>query len=219
MAQTIIDSGKNKSPYSVSQVWSLIRHGLLLQGLRHAVAKIGIDIMPYYWVQEEATVSEKPVLKSTDQHFAFKSLDSDEIKTLLEKSDILNQEKISQSLKQGQECVGLVHNGDVAAYMFVELKDFIFKNRVFEIKPNEAYLLNMFTFDDFRGMNLAPYLRYFSYRYLEEKGITTKYSISNYFNKSAIRFKEKLNSKHLKLYMNIELFKTLQWHFTLRKLK
>ena len=86
-----------------------------------------------------------------------------------------------------------------------------------KIKENEAYLLNMFTFNSFRGKNLAPYLRYYCYRYLENRNITIKYSISNYFNKSAIKFKKKLNSKHLILYVNIELFKKLQWHFVLKR--
>ncbi|MEZ4792493.1 MAG: hypothetical protein R2783_03210 [Gelidibacter sp.] len=217
MPQAITQLEKKKSPYSFSQVWSLIRHGLFLQGLRHVIAKIGIDIMPYYWVEEEATRSKMPIIRTENQDFLFKSLNGQDIDSILAKSDALNQEKINKSVADGQECVALVHNGDVAAYMFVELKDFTFKNRLFKIQQNEAYLLNMYSFDDFRGKNLAPYLRYLCYRYLEEKGITKKYSISNYYNKSAIRFKEKLNSKPLKLYLNIELFKKFQWHFVFRK--
>jgi ribosomal protein S18 acetylase RimI-like enzyme len=208
-----------KSPYSLSLVWNLIRHGLILQGIRYVFAKIGIDIMPYYWVQEEAFLSEAPTIKSENQDFLLKSLDTKDIDAILAKSDSINQVKINQSIKDGQECVGLVQNGNIAAYMFIELKDFTFKKRRFEIKKHEAYLLNMYTFDEFRGQNLAPYLRYLCYRYIEEKGITTKYSISNYYNKSAIRFKEKLNSKHLKLFLNIELFNKFQWHFVLKSFR
>lgn len=217
MPQNIIHTEKKKSPYSVALIWNLIKHGLFFQGLRHAVAKMGVDIMPYYWVEEEHTRSEKPVIK-TDIHFVFKSLNAAEIDSIKTKSDSINQNKIIQSLADGQECVGLLSNNDVAAYMFVELKDFTFKNHLFKIRENEAYLLNMFTFEEFRGKNLAPYLRYLCYRELENRGIDKKYSISNYFNKSAIRFKEKLNSKPLKLYINIELFKKVQWHFLFKKL-
>ncbi len=208
---------KKRSPYSVKLIWQLIKHGLILQGVRYAFAKIGIDIMPYYWVQEEASLSQKPLIKTDSQDFIFKSLNNEEIKLILEKSDAINEKKIIQSLDKGQECVGLKFGNQIAAYMFIELNDFIFNNRTFKIKENEAYLLNMFTFETYRGKNLAPYLRYCCYRYLENRNIMVKYSISNYFNKSAIKFKKKLNSKHIRLDVNIELFKRLQWHFTLKK--
>ncbi|MCF6294301.1 MAG: hypothetical protein L3J25_01275 [Flavobacteriaceae bacterium] len=208
---------KKRSPYSVKLIWQLIKHGLILQGVRYAFAKTGIDIMPYYWVQEEASLSQKPLIKTDSQDFIFKSLNNEDIKLILEKSDAINEKKIIQSLDKGQECVGLKFGNQIAAYMFIELNDFIFNNRTFKIKENEAYLLNMFTFETYRGKNLAPYLRYCCYRYLENRNIVVKFSISNYFNKSAIKFKKKLNSKHIRLDVNIELFKRLQWHFTLKK--
>lgn len=208
---------KKRSAYSLKRVWQLIRNGLFLQGLRFGLAKIGLNIMPYYWVQEEITKAQEPVIKGENKDFHFKTLNQQNITSVLSKIDSINEKKINESLNKGQEMVGLENNGNIAAYMFIELNDFTHQNHVFEIKKHEAYLLNMFTFDEFRGKNLAPYLRYCSYRYLETKHINTKYSISNYFNKSAIRFKQKLNSKHIKLYVYIELFKLVKWHFRLKK--
>jgi hypothetical protein len=100
--------------------------------------------------------------------------------------------------------------------MFIELNDFEIKNHKFKLNTNEAYLLNMFTITNFRGKNLAPYLRYACYRHLEKRLITTKYSVNNYFNKSAINFKKKLNSKPQKLEVNIESFKSVQWNLVLK---
>ncbi|NND52624.1 MAG: hypothetical protein HKN54_09455 [Flavobacteriaceae bacterium] len=205
-----------KSPYSFKLFWQLLKHGLFLQALRYGLAKIGIDIMPYYWVQEEVIPTDEPKIKDDNEQFIFKPLDEDEINFILNNSDSINEQKIRQSLAVGQECVGLINNDNIAAYMFLDLNNFTFKKRTFNLKGNEAYLLNMFTFNDYRGKNLAPYLRYCCYRYLENRNINVKFSISNYFNKSAIKFKKKLNSKPLKLYMNIELFKKFQWHFVLR---
>ncbi|WP_299271809.1 GNAT family N-acetyltransferase [uncultured Psychroserpens sp.] len=211
----VMDSTKKKSPYSFKVISNLIKNGLFLQGVRHAFAKIGIDIMPYYWVQEEVLHTEKPKLR-TDEKFIFKRLEKQDLNVVIAEADSISENKIHQSFADGQECVGLVHNGQIAAYMFIELNDFEIKKRVFKLKPDEAYLLNMFTLTSFRGRNLAPYLRYACYRYLEDRNITTKYSVSNYFNKSAIRFKEKLNSKPRKLYVHIDLFKSLRWDFTLK---
>jgi hypothetical protein len=208
-------TNKNKSPYSLKVISDVIKNGLFLQGVRHAVAKIGIDIMPYYWVQEEVTSTEAPKLR-TEQSFTFSVLKKIDLSNVIAEADSITEKKINQSFANGQECVGLIHKGEIAAYMFIELNDFEIKNRKFKIKANEAYLLNMFTLPDFRGKNLAPYLRHACYRYLEKKQITTKYSVSNYFNKSAIKFKKKLNSKHRKLYVNIELFKSFQWNLVLK---
>lgn len=211
-----MSSTANKSPYSFKLFWQLVKHGLILQALRYGLAKLGIDIMPYYWVQEEVLPTEEPKIKTGSERFYFKPLDTAELNTIIEISDTINEQKIRQSLEVGQECVGLKTSDEIAAYMFLDVNDFIFKNRTFTLKKNEAYLLNMYTFDAYRGKNLAPYLRYCSYRYLENRNINVKFSISNYFNKSAIKFKKKLNSQPLKLYLNIELFKKLQWHFVLR---
>jgi DNA modification methylase len=101
--------------------------------------------------------------------------------------------------------------------MFIEFNDFEVNGRTFEIKPNEAYLLNMWTFHGYRGRNLAPYLRYESYKLLNKRGRTFKYSITDYFNKSSIKFKNKLNAKHLYLYLSIVLFRKYKWNFTLKK--
>lgn len=206
---------KKKSQYSFKVISDVIKNGLFLQGVRHAFAKIGIDIMPYYWVEEEVISTESPKLR-TDQLFTFKTLSKDDLGAIIAETDSITEKKIHQSFADGQECVGLTHEGQIAAYMFIELNDFEIKNRKFKLNANEAYLLNMFTLNDFRGKNLAPYLRYACYRHLENRNIASKYSVSNYFNKSAIRFKQKLNSKPKKLYVNIELFKSIQWNLVLK---
>lgn len=206
---------KKKSPYSLKVVKNTIRHGLFLQGIRHALSKIGIDIMPYYWVQEEVIPTNEPKLR-TDQVFTFKRLTLLNLKDVISNSDSINEKKIIESFEDGHECVGLLFNNEIAAYMFIELQDFKIKKRVFSLKSDEAYLLNMFTLPKFRGKNLAPYLRYKCYRHLEDRGITAYFSVSNYYNKSAIKFKKKLNSAPQKLYLNITLFNVVERNFTLK---
>ena len=126
-------------------------------------------------------------------------------------------DELVKGFNNGQLCIGLEHEKNIAAYTFVELNDFTFNYRTFELKNNEAYLLNMWTFHGYRGRNLAPYLRYKSYQLLKEQGRDVKYSITNYFNKSSIKFKNKLNSKHLKFYLSIVLFKKYHWNFKLKE--
>jgi hypothetical protein len=68
----------------------------------------------------------------------------------------------------------------------------------------------------FRGKNLAPYLRYKSYDILKKMGRSKIYSVSAFFNSSAVRYKEKLNAKNLKLALYIEIFKKIRWRFNLK---
>lgn len=211
----VVMTTKKKSPYSFKVISDVIKNGLFLQGVRHAFAKVGIDIMPYYWVKEEASPTEIPQLR-TDQKFVFRALEKPDLANVINKTDAINEKKIHQSFADGQECVGLTHEGKIAAYMFIELNGFEIKKRKFNLDSNQAYLLNMYTLPNFRGKNLAPYLRYLCYRHLEKREITSKYSVSNYFNKSAIKFKKKLNSKPEKLFLNIELFNSIQWNFVLK---
>lgn len=101
--------------------------------------------------------------------------------------------------------------------MFIKRKPFVFRKRAFELQPNEGYLHSMYTFEAYRGKNLAPYLRYHSYEFLEKEGVDTFYSVSEYFNKSTIKFKKKLNSKPKKLILSVVIFKKLTFNISLKK--
>ena len=68
----------------------------------------------------------------------------------------------------------------------------------------------------YRGKNLAPYLRYKSYEMLKEMGRDKLYSISEYFNSPAVKFKQKLNAKKLKIILFINLFNKFSRCFTVK---
>lgn len=208
---------KDKSP-SIFKRWKgVVKNGLFLFGLRNRLALIGLNINPYYWEHEEVDRCDVPVIKNHTSEFVLKPLGLNEVELITNHLPQVEKNKIFKSFEKGQQCMGLENNGEIACYSFIELNDFEYNNKVFKLKSNEAYLLNMWTFHNYRGRNLAPYLRYQVYRYLEKLGVTVKYSISQYFNKSSIKFKKKLNSKHRYLILNIVLFSKIKWNFTLKK--
>ncbi|MEJ2162824.1 MAG: hypothetical protein P8X60_05745, partial [Robiginitalea sp.] len=96
------------------------------------------------------------------------------------------------------------------------LGSFFYRGKEFKLNSNEAYLENMYTFEAFRGKNLAPYLRYQCYNLLAAEGKTQCYSISNYFNNSSLRFKQKLNAQHLELWLHMGLLKRFRGNFLLK---
>ena len=201
----------------IHKYWNIIRNGLFLFGLRNRLAKIGLDIRPYYWVEEEVEDCDEPIIKGDSFEYKVRYLDLEEIKLINKDKPKEYLANIIKGVENGQLCIGLEREKEIAAYTFVELNDFVFNKRPFKLEQHEAYFLNMWTFHSFRGKNLAPYLRYQSYQLLKEKGIDKKFSITEYFNKSSIKFKRKLNSKHLYLFLSMVLLKKYYWNFTLRK--
>ncbi|NNL15088.1 MAG: hypothetical protein HKO81_00420 [Flavobacteriaceae bacterium] len=201
---------------ATKRFWNIINNGLLLLGIRNRLVRIGINVLPYYWVQEEYTPCNEPPIICNPEDFKVKYLTKEEVGLIASKVPKRLGNELIKGFKNGQLCVGLKNNNTIAAYTFIELNDFTYNKRLFKLKDNEAYLLNMWTFHEYRGKNLAPYLRYKSYQLLREKGKDVKYSITNYFNKSSIKFKRKLNSKHLTLYLSIVLFKKIHWNFKLK---
>lgn len=207
---------KSKNASVIKRYKDIISNGLFMFGLLNRLAKIGVDICPYYWVQEETEPCEQPIIKD-DAVYSVRFLKLNELKAVCHLKPGQEYDKMMKDVENGHLVIALEKEKTIAAYTFVELNSFNFKGRRFDLKPNEAYLLNMWTFHDFRGKNLAPYLRYQAYRLLSERGIDTKYSITDYFNKSSIKFKDKLNAKPLSLYLAIVLFKKFTWNFTLRR--
>ncbi len=211
-----MDIVESKKISTSKRFWNVIRNGLFFHGLRNRLARIGINIMPYYWVKEEVHNCEEPKIKGNVADYKLRNLNLEELTLICKDIDNFIMDDLIDDFKNCDLCIGLENNKEIAAYMFIGLNSFDFKYRKIEILENEAYLFNMWTFHSFRGRNLAPYLRFKSYELLNEMGRDTKYSITEYFNKSSIKFKNKLNSKHLQLYLYIELFGTIKKHFLIR---
>ncbi|RKN81319.1 hypothetical protein [Ulvibacterium marinum] len=208
---------KNSNSSSIYRFWNVIRHGLFLHGITNRLARIGIEIVPYYWVREGVSGYNAPKIKGDSSGYSVKYLDLEEVEQICRNMPGLDKQEMLNGMAKGQLCMGLMHHKKCAAFMFVELNDFVFKKKAFKLANNEAYLLNMWTFNTFRGRNLAPYLRYQCYLLLAEMGRSSTFSITAYFNKSSIRFKEKLHAQNLWLCLHIGFFKKLHWNFMLKR--
>ncbi|MGB5668009.1 MAG: hypothetical protein WBM53_14285 [Maribacter sp.] len=213
-----MEINKNKS-YRIQWLKNILRNGLFLYGIRNRLARIGVDFDPFYWVLEASEECNQPKIKGDKSGYIFENIDIEEVKLIGKTKRGLSEEELLRGYQDGQICIGLRHKKEIAAYMFIELNDFKYNRKIFELKENEAYLLNMYTFESHRGKNLAPYLRYLSYQLLKDMGRDKLYSVSAYFNKSTIRFKKKLNAKHQKLFLYIILFKKYHWDFLLKTYK
>lgn len=211
-----MEGDKKGLSYRVKWMSNIIKHGLFWHGVRNNLAKIGLDFMPYYWVREATSPVTPPEIRGEDKDFEITTFGEAEINYIKNTIIGIEQKDLLADLKNGEICIGLKNREEIAAYMFIKCRPFTFRKRSFDLRPTESYLHSMYTFEAYRGKNLAPYLRYHSYKHLEKKGITNFYSVSEYFNKSTIRFKKKLNSKPMKLYLSLVIFKKWTMNFTLK---
>lgn len=209
---------EGKKFYKIQLIWYRIRYGLVLFSIRNMLTRIGIDICPYYLELEGLDQAIPPLIKGDQKSFTTVLMDTEEIVSIY-KTLGWNTAELRKSLEGGQQCIGLKNGEDTAAVMVMQLEEFSYKKKTIPLKANEAYLENMYTFQSYRGKNLAPYLRYQSYLLLQEQGKDVCYSVTEYFNKSSLKFKKKLNAEHLRFYLHINLFK--KWHrsFLLKDLK
>lgn len=204
--------------YKFKLLFIRARHGLLLMTLRHLLVRIGVDIGMYYWVIEGSEAILTPEIKGDTNDYEFGFLTEQDVESLKNIS-FINPNLLNKSNNNEIKLVGLKKSdtGKVAAFMFIEYKKFSYTKKDFKLKEGEVYLSNMYTYQDYRGKNLAPYLRYKSYELLKKEGIQRIYSITDYFNKSSQKFKRKLNAKNQSLYFDMILFKKFHKNFTLKK--
>ena len=192
-----------------------IQDGQVLFSIRNLLIRVGIHIGPYYWVREGAYPIDEPKIRldTTKCKVSYFSLEElEEIK----KTKTAFGSDFTGLLKDGQKCLGIKFDNEIATFMFIQYDDLLFRGRMFKLNENEVYLQNMFTYDKFRGKNLAPYLRFQCYQLLNQEGIDKIYSVTTYFNKSASNFKKKLKAENLQLNLYLILFKKYTWNFTLR---
>ena len=213
-----MEIGKNNIYYKYKWLKNIYKNGLLWQGIRNRLARIGIDIMPYYWEIGSINI-DQPQIRDDASKYKISLFGEKEL--IFAKNNIIGIEHkdLLLDLKDGDTCLGIKRNEEISIYTFIKHKGFEFRGRQFSIQTNEGYVHNTYTFEAYRGLNLAPYLRYQCYQYLKDKGITTYYSISEYFNKPTLRYKQKLQVKPLKLYLSVILFKRWFFNYTLKSYK
>jgi GNAT superfamily N-acetyltransferase len=197
-----------------------VHYGLTLQSLRNLFLRMGIDLSPYYLFQEGINFTDIPEIKDFYTDYSCELLKAEDMKTV----GAINyagytEDKLLKLLEAGEQCIGIKHDDEIVAFMWINFNEINYKSTIIPLHGDEAYLWFMYTRESYRGKNLAPFLRYKSYKMLKEMGRNKLYSISDYFNSPAVIFKKKLNAKKLKLIFFVQLFKKLPKSFTLKLYK
>ena len=192
------------------------KHGMLLHAFKNKLKDIGLNINPFYYVQEGLGDLQEPKIKGNPSEYTVSYFGPEEIKIINEDRNNGPLEEMLRNLEEGQLCIGLKHKGRPVAQMLAKPGLIQFGNKHIHLESHEIFLSNMYTIKAYRGKRLAPFLRYHSFLFLREQGFTQWYSISEAFNKATIRFKQKLNSEHKALWLELGFFNRKSWFLKLR---
>ena len=212
-----MEKSKNGILNRLKCIATYIKYGLFLHGVRNNLAKIGLDFMPYYYCKSLSSKVNSDQIKTPDLDLKLSIFGKTEINYIKNSILGIGDNILFQDLDNGVTCIGLKKDDDIVAFLFIRSQTFYFRNRLFNLNENEHFFVFMYVYENYRGKGIAPYLRYQCYKLLEKEGVNTFYSISEYFNFSAIKYQKKFNAKPLELCLSIKLFKKNIWNFTLKK--
>jgi Acetyltransferase (GNAT) family len=194
------------------------RQKKLLLYTTYVLSKMGILIIPFYLTQESPQDNLKIKISSKYESIACGFLPRSDIEKIYnhpETREYAQRER--EFINDNCLCFGLKQNDEIMAFMWCNLRRCHINWLPLNLQDNEAYLFSAYTYNKYRGMNLAPYLRYQFYKALHEIGRTRFLSLTEYFNSAAVSFKKKLNAKHVKLSIYVRFFSRFHRTFTLKR--
>ncbi len=201
------------------QIKTIINNNSVLQFLFDR-SKSLVLFVPFYLTREgldnQTGAEVNPKMKIDDWGLVY--LPASDMKQVSETPGVKETEQdLVKRLEAGCLCLGLKNGSTIVAHMWCNLSMCDSPLLGFPLKQNEAYLTGARTLEEYKGKNIAPYLRYHFYKLLHKMGRTELYSVTEYFNKSAIKFKEKLGARQAGFYVHLCFLKRYRTVILLRR--
>jgi len=186
-----------------SSVWSRFRNrlrfGLAMQEVLDWLARYGIVIYPYYFVDEPVRLRvelERP------EGLEFRRIDPGAAHLLAHLLERPRAEEKIRSLMAFATCIAALERDEIVAYSWYtqhHLKGVAGADPIAPLPPDCAYLFDMFVCRRARGRQVAAQLRNHVHRLLSAKGVRHAISVSLLFNRSTRKFKAKLGAVETEL--------------------
>ena len=181
-----------------------LRYGLLMQRIVRRLRGVGLDINLYYLIREGVQAPDM-VWPGLAVDCSSALITPEDLSTVAAFTDWVTVEGLQDRLNKGHLGVVLKHGDQVAGYAWADFDEVNDVDCDYVLQPGEAYLYDAFIAPDYRGRGLASYLRIECYKRLRRAGKHTFFSVSSYFNKPAIRFKQKLQAEIIRLYLQLKV--------------
>jgi GNAT superfamily N-acetyltransferase len=192
--------------------------GLVPQILFDVLAKMKIFVIPYHLVAEGMRNAGPQPAAGKFAEYEFGFLGPQDMPAIAGiPGRELSLPHLLSRLQQGKLCFGAKYRGEIVAFTWWNLTEgTIWSHHVFPLGEREAFLFDAYTLERFRGMGIAPYLRYRCYEELAKLGREQCYSITAVWNPPAAKFKKKLGARVLELGVFVNLFHRWAFHRRLR---
>lgn len=202
--------------YKLHLIRHRIRHGLILHSFFNLLLRVGVSINPYWIDVEGLHLCKEPKIRDDSKLYHIGPIEKKVVIKLYQNLH-WNTAELLDRLQSDYQAVGLFRQNVLTAFMLMRYESFSFRGNRINLSEDEAYLENMYTYEDYRGRNLAPYLRYQGYKMLAGAGKVRCFSITQYFNKSSQKFKAKLNAEHSEFWLHLGLFNKFKWNLLLKR--
>lgn len=180
----------------LANIKSAISHRLFMKSAGDWVRRnLKLSFLPYYLTEEGL----EPIEFNDNDPVGFEVclINTKDLEEAAKLNHSLNLEHWRALLDKGHICVALKKSNILVAYCWAVPEEYSFRPGSSPLGPRDAYLYNAFTLEEFRGMGLAPYMRKHCYEILRAQGYRRLFSITEYFNTSAINFKMKLGARFI----------------------
>lgn len=164
-------------------------------GINRRLAKVGIHLHPFFITREGLETDIGSDLE-LDTRFQMTELSEADLRGIHGLRPDMSIERYGQFLREGKRCFGIWDQEKLIAKMWLNFDDFNSAIYARPLKDDEAYLFDAFSNPVYRGKNLAPILRVRCYAEARRLGRHKIYSITDFSNIPAQKFKAKLKAKH-----------------------
>ena len=187
-----------------------------LAGVLRRLHRIGIELHPFFLVRE-GMVEQSSESIALNPQYQFSQLDENDLPGIHNLRPGMDINRYANMIRRGTLCFGIKDEGKLIAKMWVNLEEYNSALYSQPLQADEAYLFDAFANPDYRGQNLAPYLRLKCYQAAISRGRTRIYSISDFTNTPARKFKQKLGATNQSLMLYVKLFGSNAKLITLRR--
>jgi hypothetical protein len=173
-----------------------------------ALIKMGLRIEPFHLFEEGSPEVPLPEYEADLEGFEVSLLGAADMQAMAAVPyRWIPLATLQDRLDRGDWCLAAKRSGELAIFMWCCFTECHFKGLRFPMRRDEAYIYDTHTLTAFRGQGLAPAMRCELYRRLGEQGRTRFYSITNRYNTSSCRFKQKLHARIVCSGTYVQLFR------------
>jgi hypothetical protein len=187
------------------RIWRRVRYRTLIEEFLTRLGRRGLRIELKYISLEGGVPPWKPIWDYDEYEFGF--LKPEDVGAIIAKSERrLVKEKVLGRLHEGKRCFVLKHRNSIVSYVWCNFTTCHARGREFPLGGNEAYLFDSYTSRNYRGKDLAPFVRCRLYQELSKMGKTRYYSATSLFNSPSLNFKAKIGAVPIELFLYVCLF-------------